>query len=90
MTNQERWDMLEHLKQNRRDNYGPGICKMQKVMNTLDESDRQILDDVMANVDRYSTYGIFRGLRDAGVVIGYATLDRHRKNICPCGVNHAE
>jgi len=82
--------MLEHLKQGRRDNYGPGICKMSKIIDTLEDTDRTILLDVLADENRYSTYGIFRGLREAGVVIGYATLDRHRKQLCPCVVNHAE
>jgi hypothetical protein len=76
--------MLENLLQATRNNYGTGSCKTAKVITRLDTADADILTKVLSDVDGYSTYGIFRGLRESGVDIGYASLDRHRKNLCSC------
>jgi len=77
--------MLEHLLQSRRGNHGPGHCKMARIVEKLDQSDIDILHEVLANVDEYSTHGIYQGLRESGIDIGYATVERHRKNLCVCG-----
>ena len=81
--------MLEHLQQTKRGNYGPGNCKVQFILESLDDKDRDILLTVLDDVNNYSTHGIFAGLRSAGLMIGYGTLDRHRKNLCACGVSNA-
>jgi len=81
--------MLEHLTDSKRGNFGPGSCKIAEIARTLEDKDRQILEAVNADINNYSTYGIYRGLRQAGIEIGYATLDRHRKNLCACEVNNA-
>jgi hypothetical protein len=76
--------MLEHLKARGRANYGPGICKMSRVMEKLDQADIDTLNECLEDKDGYSTYGLWIGLKDAGVDVGYSTLDRHRKGHCPC------
>jgi len=78
--------MLEHLEAVRRGNFGPGTCKVQTLLTELEPKDQDILLKVLADHNAYSTNGIFQGLRQAGVKIGYATLDRHRKGLCVCEV----
>jgi hypothetical protein len=77
--------MLEHLLQNRRGNHGPGHCKMAQIVKKLDQADADILNKVLEDIDEYSTHGIYQGLRESGIYIGYATVERHRKNLCVCG-----
>lgn len=80
--------MLEHLETMSRGNFGPGHCKVRTILNDLDVKDQQILLKVLADQTAYSTNGIFQGLRQAGLQIGYATVDRHRKGLCNCEVSH--
>ena len=79
--------MLEHLQNQKRGNYGPGHCKLQKVIERLEPADRQILADCLADRDNYSTNGIFNGLVQAGIDIGYVSVQRHREQTCVCGRN---
>ena len=82
---QEGTEMLEHLTRAKRNNYGPGSCKLAILMETLEKSDRDILQDCLNNPLDYSVHGIWQGLRSAGIRIGYATVSRHRAGLCPCG-----
>ena len=77
--------MLEHLLQSQRGNHGPGFCKMAQTIEKLDQADADILHKVLEDIDTYSTLGIYQGLRQSGIYIGYATVERHRKNLCVCG-----
>jgi len=79
--------MLEHLQEVKRRNYGPGNCKMQKLIAKLEEADRDILLDCLADRETYSTNGIYHGLRQVGLDIGYVSVQRHRDNLCHCGRN---
>jgi hypothetical protein len=81
--------MLEHLETAGRGNFGPGHCKIQTILTNLDQKDRDILLKVLNDPVAYSTNGIYNGLRQAGVKIGYATIDRHRKGNCVCEVTRA-
>lgn len=76
--------MLEHLKDARRGNYGPGNCKFQRVFEKLGEADQKILLECMADRDSYSTHGIWQGLRAAGLEIGATSVFRHRDGLCVC------
>ena len=81
--------MLEHLKNRTRGNYGPGQCKFARLLERLDETDRNILLDCMEDRDNYSSHGIWQGLRAAGVQIGATSVNRHRDGMCPCGDHNA-
>ena len=81
--------MLEHLKQTKRGNYGPGHCKVRRMIELLEEVDREILLECLADRDAYSTYGIWQGLRAANLDIGHTSLARHRDGVCPCGGSNA-
>jgi len=77
--------MLEHLKDRRRGNFGPGHCKFRRLLETLDEADRKVLSECMADRENFSTHGIWQGLREAGLQIGSTSVVRHRDGLCPCG-----
>lgn len=81
--------MLENLLQERRGSLGPGTCKIRTIIRNLEPADADILSTALADVNKYSTHGIFQTLREAGIDVGYATLDRHRKNLCACRGNDA-
>jgi hypothetical protein len=57
---------------------------MSKVMEQLDQADIDTLNECLEDEEGYSTYGLWCGLKDAGLNIGYSTVDRHRKRLCPC------
>ena len=79
--------MLEHLRNQKRGNYGPGQCKLQRLIDSLESADKQILEECLADQDNYSTNGIFRGLKQAGIQIGYLSVQRHRDSVCACDQN---
>lgn len=79
--------MLEHLQETKRRNFGPHSCKLQRLIDGLEKTDRDILIECLADRDAYSTNGIYRGLRAAGIDIGYVSVQRHRDNVCVCGRN---
>jgi len=79
--------MLEHLQEAKRRNYGPGNCKLQKLLDKLEEADRNILLECLADRENYSTNGIFNGLRQVGIDVGYVTVQRHRDLLCNCARN---
>lgn len=81
--------MLENLVKAKRGNFGPGHCKIDNILSGLEQADADILKKVLEDGQGYSTHGIFRGLRESGVDIGYGTIDRHRKNLCACRENNA-
>lgn len=76
--------MLENLLEARRDNHGPGGCKVAKLFEKIETKDADILSKVLENEENYSTLGIFKGLRDSGIDVGYGSLHRHRRGLCAC------
>ena len=79
--------MLEHLKDVKRRNYGPGNCKLQRLMQGMTPDDLNILNECLSDRETYSTNGIYHGLRQAGLDVGYVTVQRHRDGLCHCGRN---
>lgn len=68
---------------------GSDRCKIVRFMETLEEADRKILDEALADTFKWSTHGLHVALRQKGIDIGYQTIYRHRKMTCSCGNKNA-
>lgn len=66
---------------------GSTQCKMGQWMDTLEESDRNILDDALANPVKWSTHALYVALRQKNVDMGYGLIYRHRNGTCRCVAN---
>lgn len=64
-------------------------CKLAKFIDTLDASDKDILNDALANRAKWSTNGLHTALRQKGVEIGYQVIYRHRAGACSCEPQNA-
>jgi hypothetical protein len=64
-------------------------CRLSLIRETLDYSDRQILDDALADRLTWSTRGLLLALTGRGLDISYSTLYHHRNGTCGCEVSNA-
>jgi hypothetical protein len=64
-------------------------CRMSLIIETLDQSDRQILEDALADRLTWSTRGLLLALNGRGLDLGYSTLYHHRNGTCGCEVSNA-
>lgn len=81
--------MLEQLQAYANSRKGPSGCKMADTMRKLDADDQEILAKALDSDSDFSTNALWRGLRDAGLDIGYQTVYRHRNGTCACGLERA-
>ena len=59
-------------------------CKTRTILETLDKSDRAILETALADFDKWSNGGLARALNARGIVIKADTLGIHRRGQCSC------
>jgi hypothetical protein len=59
-------------------------CRVGSVLAELDDSDRQILEDALADSVRWSAHGLMNALRERGVHMSIHPILNHRKGICRC------
>lgn len=81
--------MLEQLADYAGRGQGPTGCKMQRIIDNLDQADRDILLAALDSESEFSTNGLFKGLTRLGIDVGYQTVYRHRTKTCPCGRGNA-
>jgi len=81
--------MLESLENYRNSPGGKGSCRIKSLRAELGEEDARILDNALEDTDGFTTNALHRGLRDAGVVLSYHAVYRHRNKICACEANDA-
>jgi hypothetical protein len=59
-------------------------CKFSNILDSLSDSDREILEGALAEKHKWSTHALYIALRQKGIDVGYQTIYRHRKNTCAC------
>jgi len=58
-------------------------CKVGRIRDGLESSDRKILDDALANPD-WSSFQLARELTRRGLSVSRETLVQHRQGSCNC------
>lgn len=59
-------------------------CKIAQTLETLDKKDQDILNQALADKDKWSDKGLSTALRQRGLSIADTTISKHRKLICAC------
>ena len=59
-------------------------CKVAQVMEDLEESDVQILQNALADTERWKNKTLSSALRTKGLSIADTTLAKHRAKTCAC------
>lgn len=67
----------------------PQACKLAKFMESLEQSDQDILNAALFNRAKWSTNALHTALRQKGVEIGYQVIYRHRTGACSCEKQNA-
>lgn len=73
--------MLENLEPPANRTY---ICKVALVLAELDEKDKAILIDALADTDKWGHNPLARALRARGVELSDTTIAKHRSGDCRC------
>lgn len=60
-------------------------CKVALVLADLNEKDRAILIDALADTDKWGHNPLARALRARGVELSDTTIAKHRSGDCRCG-----
>jgi|DEB0MinimDraft_10_1074344.scaffolds.fasta_scaffold588878_1 hypothetical protein len=60
------------------------FCKVNDVMNELEEADVQILQAALADTDRWKHKTLSNALRAKGVSLADTTISKHRLRVCAC------
>lgn len=58
-------------------------CKIDLMMQDLDEKDKQILTEALANPE-WSASGLSTALRQRGLSVADTTITKHRQKACAC------
>ncbi len=65
-------------------NYAPAMCAlMMRAHQLLDEADRKILEDALAN-PLFPALNLAQQLTERGFAIGETSIRKHRNRKCPC------
>lgn len=59
-------------------------CRIGQILSELDASDKQILNDALADTARWSANGLMNALRARGIQVSVHPILNHRKGICRC------
>ena len=59
-------------------------CKVDLTLQDLDEKDRAILTEAIADVDKWGARPLSNALRDRGVNLADTTIGKHRNKNCSC------
>ena len=60
------------------------FCKVNDVMNELEEADVQILQAALADTDRWKHKTLSNALIAKGVSLADTTISKHRLRVCAC------
>ena len=60
------------------------FCKVNDVMNELEEADVQILQAALADTDRWKHKTLSNALRAKGVSLADTSISKHRLRVCAC------
>ena len=72
--------MLEGLKP------GPDSksCRIGTILSDLEETDRNILKDALADTGRWTSHGLMVALKQRGIHVSIHPIINHRRGICKC------
>jgi hypothetical protein len=59
-------------------------CKVKETLTSLDESDRKILEDALADTERWKHKTLSNALRAKGLSLADTTISKHRLRVCAC------
>jgi hypothetical protein len=59
-------------------------CKVMRTANLLDDEDRKIFLDAIADEEQWSAYALDIELRKRGIVCTNDTIMTHRRGVCRC------
>ena len=59
-------------------------CKVIRIANRLDDEDRKVFLDAVADVETWSAYKLDIELRKRGILCSNDTIIMHRKGACKC------
>jgi hypothetical protein len=59
-------------------------CKVRTILQSLDDKDRAILEEALANLEAWKTETLAVALTKRGLTINSKTLSRHRLGQCSC------
>jgi len=59
-------------------------CKVKETLSSLDDSDRKILEDALADTERWKHKTLSNALRTKGVSLADTTISKHRLRVCAC------
>jgi hypothetical protein len=59
-------------------------CKVDQTLQTLDEADKKILAEAIANTDIWPAKTLSKQLRLRGISMADTTLSKHRAKTCAC------
>ena len=60
------------------------FCKVNDVMNELEESDLKILQEALDDTERWKHKTLSNALRAKGVSLADTTISKHRLRVCAC------
>lgn len=59
-------------------------CAVRTVLQGLDEKDKKILVDAIANVDVWPAKTLSRALKERNIIVSDTAIGNHRKGGCSC------
>lgn len=59
-------------------------CRIGSILAELDDKDRRILEDALADTGRWSAHGLMVALKERGLFTSIHPIINHRKGICRC------
>lgn len=59
-------------------------CKVRTILSDLDDTDKKILNDALANETRWPAKTLSNALKGRGISIIDVSLTRHREGMCSC------
>ena len=81
--------MLEGLKAQTTARVGKP-CKIIQIAEGLDDSDRAIYLDAIADEANWTAFGLEMALKSRGIWVSNDTIQNHRRGVCPCGAARFE
>lgn len=59
-------------------------CRVRTVLEELDESDQKILEDALADKDKWTNNSLAKELKKRGIDLKSESMRKHRDGLCQC------
>jgi len=59
-------------------------CAVRDTLDKLDEADKKILLEAVADTDTWTANGLMTALKRRGVTMGDKAIRKHREGVCSC------